>query len=67
MKMRRSNGVAARLKRFLAEKGAATSIEYALLASIAVAVIAAVSLVGGGVVGLFETVSQAVASVVGSS
>ncbi len=52
---------AAKLKGFPAASAAATSMEYAILAMIGVAVIAAVMMVGGAVLGVYKNVTDALA------
>jgi Flp pilus assembly pilin Flp len=46
------------LRRFAADTSATTSIEYAILTFIAVAVIAAVTMLGGTVAGMYEDVKN---------
>jgi Flp pilus assembly pilin Flp len=46
------------LRRFLADTSATTSIEYAILTFIAVAVIAAVTMLGGTVGAMYEQVKN---------
>jgi Flp pilus assembly pilin Flp len=52
------------LRRFAASESGATAVEYALLSLIAIAVVAAVSQLGGAVGDLYRTVYDKVASVV---
>lgn len=46
------------MRRFAADASATTSIEYAILTFIAVAVIAAVTMLGGTVAGMYENVKN---------
>lgn len=51
-----------RIRRFLADNSAATSIEYAVIASgVAGAIVASITLLGGSVTTMWETVKNAFA------
>ena len=56
----------AKLKTFYADESAATAIEYGLIAAmIAVGIIAALTVFGGGLTGLFNAVSSKSATAMG--